>query len=92
VGVAGTAAWRARSFELKAEQLTVLVGQRRVLSIDPPGSLQLAGTPLTVNGVKLTMRGAQLETRPVGVVAPGSVALSPIAPIVPPADPTEGGE
>jgi type VI secretion system secreted protein VgrG len=77
-------AWSAKSIVLQADELTILVGGKKLLSIAKSGSIEVAASSFAVDGSDIVLKGSKLQKDAAGSVGSGSASVAALADLTDP--------
>ncbi|MCP3145262.1 type VI secretion system Vgr family protein [Pyxidicoccus xibeiensis] len=66
-------AWLAKTFDVKADTLSIIVGGKVYLRVEKSGKVQFFGKTITLEGTDLKAKGAKVQLLAAGSVSSGSV-------------------
>jgi hypothetical protein len=64
VGVDEATSQLAKNFELKADKFSLIIGGKRILSIDKQGSIQFTGKTFSLDGSEVKFKGGKIKMEP----------------------------
>ncbi|HYD39954.1 MAG TPA: type VI secretion system tip protein TssI/VgrG [Anaeromyxobacter sp.] len=59
--VAGPVGWMGKKFQLEADEVSIVVGGKKVVSLQKSGKVVLAGTSISVAGAGVKLKGAAIK-------------------------------